>query len=73
MPPLAERAVPLSPGPRAHASASQELQCSKGHHGPVYCVRFAPSGEFYTSGGDDGTIRTWHIKPGAGAAAVAAE
>ncbi|KAG8461700.1 hypothetical protein KFE25_001318 [Diacronema lutheri] len=42
--------------------SGQELQCSKGHHGPVYCVRFAPSGEMYTSGGDDGTIRTWSLR-----------
>lgn len=42
--------------------SGKELQCSKGHHGPVYCVRFAPSGECYTSGGDDGTIRTWRVQ-----------
>mmetsp|Transcript_4366 Transcript_4366/g.11318 ORF Transcript_4366/g.11318 Transcript_4366/m.11318 type:complete len:305 (+) Transcript_4366:52-966(+) len=40
----------------------EELQCSKGHHGPVYCVRFGPSGQYYTSGGDDGTIRTWRVQ-----------
>eukprot|EP00965_Chrysotila_dentata_P142847 4720326-Pleurochrysis_carterae.AAC.6 len=36
-----------------------ELQCNKGHHGPVYAVRFAPGGRTYASGGDDGTIRIW--------------
>jgi WD40 repeat protein len=43
----------------------------------VYCVRFAPAGDVYTSGGDDGTIRTWRVKGDAaaagGAAGVAAE
>eukprot|EP00966_Prymnesium_polylepis_P207197 4799117-Prymnesium_polylepis.1 len=34
-----------------------ELQCNKGHHGPVYGVRFTPGGKTYASGGDDGTIR----------------
>ena len=37
----------------------EELQCNKGHHGPVYGCRFAPDGKTYASGGDDGTIRIW--------------
>ena len=37
----------------------EELQCNKGHHGPVYGVRFTPGGKTYASGGDDGTIRIW--------------
>ena len=37
----------------------EELVCNKGHHGPVYGVRYMPDGRAYASAGDDGTIRFW--------------
>lgn len=39
--------------------SGEEIECCRGHHGPVHCVRFAPGGATFSSGSEDGTIRIW--------------
>lgn len=40
-------------------NTGEEIECNKGHHGPVHCLRFSPIGDTYTSGAGDATIRIW--------------
>jgi len=45
---------------RAHDfNTAEEIAVNKGHHGPVRCLAFNPSGDAYASGSEDGTIRIW--------------
>jgi len=45
------------------AETGEEIECHRGHHGPVRCLRYAPDGNSFATGSEDGTIRLWRTDP----------
>lgn len=53
-------------------TTGEMLETHKGHHGPVRCLRYAPSGASFATGSEDGTIRIWQNDSSSVAAASVA-
>ena len=48
------------------ADTGAETSEHKGHHGPIFCVRFDPTsreGKRVATGSEDGTVRLWSLPP----------
>jgi len=43
-------------------NSGEVLRTFKGHHGPVRCLRYHPSGGVVASGSEDATIRLWDLQ-----------
>ena len=43
--------------------SGMEVESHRGHHGSIHTVKYAPGGESYASGSEDGTLRVWVKAP----------